>query len=152
MGRYEHVASAEVSLSYLSSPSCTIPHMKTATMTQSAAVVETPAAPVLRALNPRMLSIDIVLPVLNEAYVIARSVSTLHAFYHSMCRIVGASLLPTMVVQTAQQRRRTNWRYVTPRCSSFNLPRKAVAELSSKRGYRARPIFWPIWISTSLPI
>lgn len=49
-------------------------------MTQSAAVVEMPAAPVLRALNPRTLSIDIVLPVLNEAHVIARSVSTLHAY------------------------------------------------------------------------
>ncbi len=54
--------------------------MKTATITQSAAAVETPAAPVLRALNPRTLSIDIVLPVLNEAHVIARSVSTLHAY------------------------------------------------------------------------
>jgi len=54
--------------------------MKTATMTQSATAVETPAVPVLRALNPRTLSVDIVLPVLNEVHVIARSVSTLHAY------------------------------------------------------------------------
>ena len=39
-----------------------------------------PAAPVLWMLNPRTLSIDIVLSVLNEAHVIARSVSTLHVY------------------------------------------------------------------------
>ena len=68
--------------------------MKTATMTQSATAVETPAVPVLRALNPRTLSVDIVLPVLNEVHVIARSVSTLPAYLsqlprgaaHSACR------------------------------------------------------------------
>ena len=126
--------------------------MKTATMTQSAAVVETPAAPVLRALNPRTLSIDIVLPVLNEVHVIARSVSTLHAYLSQHMSHRWRIIIADMAARTAQQRRRTNWQCVIPRYSSLSLPRKAVAGLSSKLGYRARPIFWPIWISTSPPI
>ena len=75
--------------------------MKTATMTQSAAVVETPAAPVLRALNPRTLSIDIVLPVLNEVHVIARSVSTLHAYLSQHMSHRWRIIIADMAARTA---------------------------------------------------
>ena len=121
-------------------------------MTQSATAVETPAVPVLRALNPRTLSIDIVLPVLNEAHVIARSVSTLHAYLSQHVphrwRIIIADNGSTD--GTAEAAHQLALRY--PEVQLIQLAEKAVAGLSSKRGYRARPIFWPIWISTSPPI
>ncbi len=55
--------------------------MKAATITQPLAS----AAPavddqILRPLNPRTLTVDIVLPVLNEAHVLERSVTKLHIY------------------------------------------------------------------------